>query len=443
MSGSEKLQFKSLDHTAACWLGLQEVAIWSSEPGLRVVAVVSSRLPRQTARLRNWAARLADVLDSLSSQSAVLICQSCAGHPLLQRACELRGIPTLRLLLPEYSNESTDNFGRLSFSTWKRAGMPLFQMDPSGKGASSVIPSVIVAGPQTGSSDQRAGQRLRAVPIHDRAMFALADEIRVVDMRANGNVCRLVQAFRNEKCWQGVPLITASREFSAATPAALSRCGPGSESTGCDQNWSGGNLTEKNPLSDPQDWLIHWTRECRGAWPDESQQDYFDAVLTGAAGDRSGFGALRRILSQGIVRGSSLAIRGGHRVVSLTAVPLGEFRERRVYRRHRQRFDFEPWGLAFRKSALRKLGAAPVHYASETEWKNLADDQQPWYQKHIRTSSLDAVAEKEWRLCGDLSLCDFAARDLIIFTNLPGEAADLQREFGYTALCVPMTDDAR
>ena len=113
------------------------------------------------------------------------------------------------------------------------------------------------------------------------------------------------------------------------------------------------SLPGSTPLSHPADWLLHWTRSTVGPWPDQDEQEFSDELILGCrSADRSVFATLLRIVTEGRLWASAEAIRGGFRVVSFTEVPLHEFRRRRTYRRHRRRYDFEPWGIAVRRDIL-------------------------------------------------------------------------------------------
>ncbi len=122
----------------------------------------------------------------------------------------------------------------------------------------------------------------------------------------------------------------------------------------------------QNPLQNPNEWLLHWTRAATGPWPGETSEEFLDAlILQTETADHSAVTTLLRILSEGILRASAEGIRGSFPVVAFTGVPLQEFRKRRVFRKHRHRFDFEPWGIAIRRNSLVSLGIRPVIYGTK------------------------------------------------------------------------------
>ncbi len=59
---------------------------------------------------------------------------------------------------------------------------------------------------------------------------------------------------------------------------------------------------------------------------------------------------------------------------------LSEFRSRRTFRNHLNRFDFEPWGIAFRRSALKGLAQA-VTYGSDDDWHRLPEQARHFFRK--------------------------------------------------------------
>jgi hypothetical protein len=124
-------------------------------------------------------------------------------------------------------------------------------------------------------------------------------------------------------------------------------------------------------------------------------------------------------------------------VVAFTAVPLTEFRHRRIFRGHRQRYDFEPWGLAIRRSAL--PGLRPVIYGCSDDWKSLPIADRPWFQKATLDGITDTVAEQEWRVAGDLDLQPLSDRDVVVFVDTPTDAVNLQPECRWPVMVLPPT----
>ena len=170
------------------------------------------------------------------------------------------------------------------------------------------------------------------------------------------------------------------------------------------------------PATEGWEFLTHTTRACPGPWPDQSFEDYAaDLLESRPEADHSPLGALRRIVLQQKLIASGRTIRGGERVVSLTACPLGDLPSLHRFRPHRVRWDFEPFGLCLRREWLLKQGVRPVLYGDDSDWESLAAVDRPFFQRAIGASGIDWRVEQEWRVPGDLSLSALSAADVILF----------------------------
>ena len=115
--------------------------------------------------------------------------------------------------------------------------------------------------------------------------------------------------------------------------------------------------------------------------------------------------------------------RGGCRVVSFTASPLSRLPDLRRFRRHRGRWDFEPFGLCIRQEWMTKRGARPVLYGDDSTWQSLSKSDRPFFQPaHSGSSSsedadarIDWTVEREWRHMGDLDLRQLSREDALVF----------------------------
>ncbi len=182
--------------------------------------------------------------------------------------------------------------------------------------------------------------------------------------------------------------------------------------------------------AEPWQFLTHTTRAQPGPWPGQEPRDYLDDLLLDRAdGDHRAFAALARIVLQRLLVASGRAIRGGYRMVCFTAVPLAQLAQLRVFRTHRGRWDFEPYGICIRRDWLQRRGARPVLYGDETLWHRLAERDRPFFQVACsRTRGgavLDWTAEQEWRCLGDLDLSELAETDAIVFVADAAEALAL------------------
>ena len=172
------------------------------------------------------------------------------------------------------------------------------------------------------------------------------------------------------------------------------------------------------------DYLLHWTRSPDGPWPNEDPDDYLDALILGVESqDRTAFAALLRIIETQTLVASSHLIRGGHEVVCFSETPVESLPDRRVYRRHLHRWDFEPYGIAIRKSAI--PSARPVQYGTAEDFANLPPASQPFFQ--LASENSDWREEAEWRIVGDVDLGSLDPSDVFVFVPTDAEAQRVSR----------------
>ncbi len=304
---------------------------------------------------------------------------------------------------------------------------------------------------------EAATSELPDQPIGDRILFAAGDRLQVLRARANGSIqALLIKHVQDaERCKS---IVMLASESTGEIPATVS------DSTGCIVPWllkSDARETEpeaiatdpisndeqmsapdvktpvSTPLTHPGEWLLHWTRSTLGPWPDQDEQEFNDELILGCqSSDRSAFATLLRIVNEGKLWASSEAIRGGYRVVSFTEVPLQEFRQRQTYRRHRRRYDFEPWGIAIRRDVLTSAGARPVIYGDEETWRTISDHDQPFYQ-NIGTSDGWIMDEREWRIAEHVHLKQLPLSAVVVFVDSIAAFRIVQKQTHWQVLVVP------
>jgi len=173
-----------------------------------------------------------------------------------------------------------------------------------------------------------------------------------------------------------------------------------------------------------QPFLIHWTRRRVGAWPDQTQDEYLDDLIFRSARRRHNeFAALCRILASRKILSSNRLTRDRRSVTCLSDMTLKEMISKRVFRSHLSRWDFEPYGIAFRRNVfLRQFGARPVIYGGEAEWQSLDEEQQPYFQmRKSKGDKIDWQEEKEWRVLGDVDLNQIGPNDAVVFVGRASE----------------------
>jgi hypothetical protein len=125
--------------------------------------------------------------------------------------------------------------------------------------------------------------------------------------------------------------------------------------------------------------------------------------------------------------------------VSFTAVPLEKLHTLRVFRPHRGRWDFEPYGICIDLDHLRRLGVRPVTYVDRPGGAPSVD---AWLQQRARTVTtggvvIDWSVEREWRHLGDLNLRTIPGHAICLFVPSAAEARALRRVAGWPVWDLP------
>ena len=191
-------------------------------------------------------------------------------------------------------------------------------------------------------------------------------------------------------------------------------------------------------LQESGQWLVHCTRATKGPWPGETVIEYRDTILTHdrRIANRTALDTLCRIIQSGELVSSAIVSSRRYPVVCWSAVPLLKLLQQRCFRSHIQRWDYEPYGVAVRMTAIRELGGRPVIYGQSGEADKLPVSER--FRHQSAGKSIDWRKEKEWRLAGSLSLTSLNPCDVRIFAfdsrlsrsrlvNLPWKVTILRR----------------
>ena len=171
--------------------------------------------------------------------------------------------------------------------------------------------------------------------------------------------------------------------------------------------------------------LAHWTRAIDGPWPQQSETSWYNQLIHGQReADHSAFATLCNIITQQKILSSHRSIRGGYKVVCLTATPLEKWSDLNIYRPHLRRWDFCPYGILLSPSVSRRLPIKRVRYGNKRLWNSLSSKEKPFFQ--TIDGKADWKVEQEYRIVGDLSLRTLKQRDLVVFTETEAEAKALQ-----------------
>lgn len=355
----------------------------------RKVAIVMSRLRRLVSPNEPWLRALRAVLCRVQNDDAtVLLGERTAGADFIRRGCERLGI-AYSLVDPD--RDAVEN--------------PTIEDDES------------------------------SIPRDDLLIALQAEQLFVLSVRPDGNQHRLLRQ-RLRRAENQTVLVDLPELQPAAIRAELlemgaqpwvptqAECGPFRSSDTCVQDFASAGSVQAGDLriveiessahTTDAEWLFHSTRACPGPWPETTREEYVESLLDDDHdANHSAMGALKRIVRMRRLISSDQAIRGKYRVVSFSACSLDELSSLHRYRRHRMRWDFEPYGIGIRQRCLEARGARPVIYGDEDLWESLPVADRPLFQSV--TSDLDSSAEREWRHQGDLELDSISRDDVILF----------------------------
>ncbi len=287
-----------------------------------------------------------------------------------------------------------------------------------------------------------------SIPLRDRVAFVLADQIRVLSVRPNGALERLIRervantlvfpagTTRIAMPREDLPLSTSAAKKQKALIGDLLDLGAvgwieshtpftDQPTIGCHRKMAVAvkQLSAPMPIdwnitnTEEWDYLCHCTRGNAGALPDERPNvQARRLLLNGSIDSPHPLLTLDRILMFKIVMGQCSMTRTNESIVSFSAVPLPKLLSRRKYRAHLGRWDWEPYGLMIRRQALEELGARPVIYGDEEAYEQLHSSDRALFQP--TSSGGDSwEMEQEWRLSGDLWLNDLPPDSVKVFVR--------------------------
>lgn len=380
------------DDLVQSWLGRRWLIWPDGIPSERRWSFPSSRLSRSLDREVDWFRRLRAACDEAHAAGGrVVLVAGTAGEQLVRHAAVRSGMERIEVRIDE---------GRESTVKWVRASLDDRRSEDS---------SFAVCRLWLGPGDERGCRpELAAIPLRDRTLVILGEELRPLTVRPGGHTARLLATL----CPQSPP---ASRSKARVKPAVDEARGA-TEGVGAVGDVGAAEVLRIDEWPWPA--LVHWTRRREGPWFGQSDQQYWDELLEERPErDRSALAVLERIVLERRLRASWLALRGGESMVCWAEVTPTMLAAQRVFRVHRHRWDFEPYGLAVDREWLERTGARKVIYGDDALWERLSENDRPWFQQFgSRTPrsgrSIDWRVEQEWRVRGDVDL-----------TNLPREAA--------------------
>ncbi len=409
------------------WVG--ERLVWwpRGVPAGQRVAFVSSRLGRPLEKHGRWFALLRSLCQSLDPDHDILLsARATAVAPFLDRCRELFGVRILEFVPAGRSTRTLSQW--LAACRRESSRLP----EASGLHWPAFVSPELAAGPSDPS------------PLQDRLVVAAADRIVALRVRAGGHVEQLLRRRLTAQATDALGSLLLAGGADLVRPSVVeSLCALGAAplcveslslphvgadiGAGSDACPGSGNVLPLDQIA-TADYLTHCTRNATGPWPDESVEDYQDAlILARPTADHSAFATLSRIVRQQQLLASGRTIRGGCRVVCFTAVDVKEIGQLRTFRAHRGRWDFEPYGICIKSRWLQQRAARPVCYGDAALWAQLAEPQRPFYQRNIagKSGQIDWSVEREWRHVGTLDLSDLPATEAFLFVPTIAEAERL------------------
>ncbi len=308
--------------------------------------------------------------------------------------------------------------------------------------------------PQATTRLSRRWQDIAQLPLGDRAVVAMSRHLVVLSLREQGNLKRLIRVRLQDGLWSpssvrlalGPGLIDSKQAqdllgmgavgwmvLKTLAAQAKHQVGTARDATGPLESESASPRGAIIPIPAPSRWnyLTHCTRRRHGPWPDQDVETYLDDLVLDRHGrDHSALAALHRVITQRRLIASSASIRGAVRVVSFTAVPLAELSRLRVFRSHRARWDFQPYGICIRCDWLQQRNTRPVQYATDRQWASTAAVDRPFFQIEASRigrgrAKIDWTVEQEWRHVGDLALDELPPQAAMVFVPTRAEAETL------------------
>jgi len=340
------------------------------------VAVVSSRLGHDPQFHRHVCRFLCrSMLDCRSRKATLIVATRSAIEPWAVRAAELFGVPVVRIAVGK-DERSADYF----------------------------IPA----------DNERSLSR-------DAIIIDLADRVDAVYVRSEGTIDhQLQQRIENRRDATTRVAITADAKCGGARLI-------GSGAIGWFHSTFTATTTAAELLTYTQDddqwtrtdgqWLVHCTRGPTGQWPGETTRQYRDSVLIGdrRSVDRGPIDALIRIVRSGLLVAAATATDRNLPVVCFSEVPLAELLDRRTFRPQLGRWDYEPFGVAIRRSIAGSLGIRPVVYGDREIRSTLSE--QDRYRFHPIGKTFDWRTEREWRSDHTVDLDRLDLSDVRVFAG--------------------------
>ncbi|MGB7343106.1 MAG: hypothetical protein WBD20_02740 [Pirellulaceae bacterium] len=345
------------------------------------VAIVSSRLGTNPILHRDVCRHLnRSMIECRQRKAAVLIAKGSAIEPWATRAAELFGVPAIKLHIDETGDQANE-YG--------------LQVTITGQAKLS----------------------------RDWVTVFLADRVDAVYVRSSGNIFAALQS-RMATLHDATTRVAVTSLANCAAKSLIQAGAVGLIEVGSSDENQFQDSNDPMPVDDfdraaewmhsEGEWLVHCTRACVGPWPGQTEHQYRDELILGDdPSPRTPLDTLLRIIRSRRLIAGAIASSRAYPVVCFSAVALSDLLVSRSYRPHLKRWDYEPWGIALRKSAAIEQGAHEVIYGQPGDREKIATSNQFRFQAAGKT--FDWTAEKEWRIAADVDLDSFKDNDVRVF----------------------------
>ncbi len=406
-------------------------------------ALVSSRLPRTLDERPAWFRTLRAAVATVAEDEVLAIVPRTAAQPFVRRAGELLGKRLVHIDCDATRGAWQDWLLNRIYSTQRLA-------NPS-------FPRVFVSPPIAApTGDAAIDTELFDVPERDRLLVGCCGSICALQVRRGGHIHRLlrsrlagrIQGDSNVRIALGNQLIDDDVRDELLAAGAIGWAVLDKIASSRFKVRTGDRQQEEvlfPSMLPAGHYLTHCTRRRTGPWPDQTDREFQDdLILLRSDADHSPMAALKRIVQTQRLVATGEGIRRSRphrevRVVSFTSVPLAELRSLRVFRPHRGRWDFEPYGLCLDIGCLQRLGVQPVTYVSDTSERG--PETAAWLQKAIsgnkRGGQIDWTVEQEWRHVGDLDLSKLPSSAIHVFVPTQEEARQLAEMSPWPVIVTP------
>jgi len=440
------------------WLGRRFYfsASTNFSPTERFVSLVSSQLGRHGSKIPSWPSLVdAALQNARRDRERPLILSGTSLSEATQQFSDRANLKSLKI--------QVDN--RLTIESWLNDLLSELELAYEARSLEATAQQFLTLLRLSPLVIQPSASEVVSLPLQDRVAFAIADRVMAIHVRSNGTIATLAeQRLSDDRFPTGSVYIASTfgqhssrqpdfekwlehgavgwllQELPPKLDVVLSNCRNGvsrpftqSFCTPMPASWFAKALRDSE-----WPYLTHCTRGNSGPLPNETLEQFRDrAWSAGVIPNSHPLSTLQQILHDQRIKGNSWLTRSQQPCVSFSQVPLAELLGRRQFRSHLSRWDWEPYGILVRREALERLGARPVIYGDEAEFKQLAEDDKPYFQPRGTKSTRnhqDWTSEREWRLFGDLIFAEIPRESKIVFVATRMEAQQVARRCPWPVL---------